>query len=141
MPKFRVIERDLSGLYERMVSLGRGIEKNGSTTATYPFVLFLLAFAALDAMLFAPLVALMTGPSWLRILGGIALAFYTLSEVYALWRNTRRWAPALIWPLAFLIMAYGMIRSTWLAHTNGGVYWRDTFYSLADLDTGRRFTL
>ena len=29
MPAFKVIERDLPGLYERMVSLGRGIEKNG----------------------------------------------------------------------------------------------------------------
>ncbi|HDH26408.1 MAG TPA: nitrate reductase subunit alpha, partial [Actinobacteria bacterium] len=29
MPKFKVIERDYTGLYERMVSLGRGIEKNG----------------------------------------------------------------------------------------------------------------
>ena len=29
MPKFRVIERDLPGIYERMASSGRGIEKNG----------------------------------------------------------------------------------------------------------------
>jgi nitrate reductase alpha subunit len=29
MPSFKVIERDLPGLYERMVSLGRGIEKHG----------------------------------------------------------------------------------------------------------------
>ncbi|GBE22237.1 respiratory nitrate reductase 1 alpha chain [bacterium BMS3Bbin01] len=29
MPKFKVIERDYTGIYERMVSLGRGIEKNG----------------------------------------------------------------------------------------------------------------
>jgi nitrate reductase alpha subunit len=29
MPKFRVIERDYATLYEKMVSLGRGVEKNG----------------------------------------------------------------------------------------------------------------
>jgi nitrate reductase alpha subunit len=29
MPKFRVIERDFTNLYERMVSLGPGVEKNG----------------------------------------------------------------------------------------------------------------
>ncbi len=29
MPKFRVVERDYANLYERMVSLGRGMEKNG----------------------------------------------------------------------------------------------------------------
>ncbi len=29
MPKFRLIERDYTNLYERMVSLGKGVEKNG----------------------------------------------------------------------------------------------------------------
>jgi nitrate reductase alpha subunit len=29
MPKFRVVERDYTNLYQRMVSLGRGIEENG----------------------------------------------------------------------------------------------------------------
>jgi nitrate reductase / nitrite oxidoreductase, alpha subunit len=29
MPKFRIIERDYVHLYERMISLGRGVEKNG----------------------------------------------------------------------------------------------------------------
>ncbi len=29
MPKFRIVERDYVNLYERMVSLGRGVEKNG----------------------------------------------------------------------------------------------------------------
>jgi glycosyltransferase involved in cell wall biosynthesis len=127
--------------YRSISELMRGIEKNGSTTATIPFPLFLLAFVALGAVLFAPFAALATGPGWLRVVGGVTLAVYTGSEMYALWRNARTWAPAVIWPLAYLIMAYGMIRSTWLAHRNGGVYWRDTFYSLAELNTGRRFTL
>jgi cellulose synthase/poly-beta-1,6-N-acetylglucosamine synthase-like glycosyltransferase len=127
--------------YRSITELMRGIEKNGSTTATVPFALLLLAFGALGTVLFAPFAAVAIGPGWLRVLGGVALLIYTGSEMYALWRNARRWAPAVIWPLAYLIMAYGMIRSTWLAHRNGGVYWRDTFYSLAELNTGRRFTL
>ncbi len=127
--------------YRSISELMRGIEKNGSTTATIPFPLLLMAFMALGSLLFAPLAALVVGPGWLRVLGGIALLAYTGSEMYALWRNSHRWTPAAIWPLAYLIMAYGMIRSTWLAHKNGGVYWRDTFYSLAELETGRRFTL
>ncbi len=127
--------------YRSIGELMRGIEKNGSTTAAFPFPLLVLAFVALGAVLFAPFAGLAIGPGWLRFVGGAALSVYTASEMYALWRNTRRWAPALIWPLSYLIMAYGMIRSTWLAHRNGGVYWRDTFYSLAELETGRRFTL
>jgi len=127
--------------YRSIAELLRGIEKNGSTTAAIPFPLLLAAFVVLGAVLFAPMAALALGSGGLRSLGMVALAVYTGSEMYALWRNTRTWAPALIWPLAYLIMSYGMIRSTWLAHRNGGVYWRDTFYSLAELESGRRFTL
>jgi len=61
--------------------------------------------------------------------------------MYALWRNTRRSMPALIWPLTYLIMAYGVVRATWLAQRRNGVYRRDTFSSLEELETGRRFTL
>lgn len=127
--------------YRSIAELMRGIEKNGSTTAAIPFPLLLLAFIALGATLFAPFAAMAMGPGWLRILGVVAAVAYTGSEMYALWRNTRMWAPAVIWPLAYLIMAYAMIRATWLAHRNGGIYWRDTFYTLAELETGRRFTL
>lgn len=127
-------------IYRSVGELFRGIEKNGSTTTAIPFPVFVLTFLALGAVLFAPFAAMLTGPAWLIALGAGTLAVYTASQMFALWRNTGRWLPAVIWPVGFLIMAYGMIRSTWLAHRNGGVYWRDTFYPLADLEVGRRFT-
>jgi cellulose synthase/poly-beta-1,6-N-acetylglucosamine synthase-like glycosyltransferase len=128
-------------LYRSVGALMRGIEKNGSTTAQLPFPLLVLALVALGAMLFTPIAVLIAGSGWLQILGGVTLAAYTGSEMFALWRNTRRWAPAAIWPLGYLLMASGIIRATWLAHRKGGVSWRDTFYSLEELETGRRFTL
>jgi glycosyltransferase involved in cell wall biosynthesis len=126
-------------IYRSVGELMRGIEKNGSTTATIPFPLFVLLFAVLGAVLFAPFVAIALGPAWLRAVGVVTLAIYTASEMYGLWRNTGMWAPAIVWPIGFLIMAAGMIRSTWLAHRNGGVNWRGTFYSLDELHAGRRF--
>ena len=128
-------------LYRSIGALLRGIEKNGSTTAQMPFPVLVLALVALGAVLGAPAAALVAGPGWLHILGGITLAAYTGSEMFALWRNTRRWMPAVIWPIGYLVMAYGIVRATRLAHRNGGVSWRDTFYSLEELETGRRFTL
>ena len=128
-------------LYGSIRELMRGIEKNGSTTAGMPFPLLVLGLVSLAAALFTPFAAIAFGPGWLGALGGIALAAYTGSEMYGLWRNTGRWTPALIWPLTFPIMAYAIIRATWLAHHNNGVYWRDTFYTLEELETGRRFTL
>jgi glycosyltransferase involved in cell wall biosynthesis len=127
-------------MYRSVGELFRGIEKNGSTTAAVPFPLFVFAFLALSTVLFAPFAAMLAGPIWIFALGTVTLAVYTASQMFALWRNTGRWAPAALWPVGFLIMAYGMIRSTWLAHRNGGVYWRDTFYTLAELEAGRRFT-
>jgi cellulose synthase/poly-beta-1,6-N-acetylglucosamine synthase-like glycosyltransferase len=127
-------------MYRSLRELFRGIEKNGSTTAAIPFPLFVLSFMALGLVLFAPFAAMTAGPIWLFALGLSAFSVYTGSQMYALWRNAGRWAPALVWPAGFLIMAFAMIRATWLAHRNGGVYWRDTFYTLDELEAGRRFT-
>jgi cellulose synthase/poly-beta-1,6-N-acetylglucosamine synthase-like glycosyltransferase len=127
-------------MYRSFGELFRGIEKNGSTTAAIPFPLFVLAFIALGLILFAPLAAMTVGPTWLFALGMGSFTAYSGSQMYALWRNTGRWAPALVWPAGFLIMAFAMIRATWLAHHNGGVYWRETFYTLDELEAGRRFT-
>lgn len=128
-------------LYRSTRELLRGIEKNGSTTAGMSFPLLVLGLLALGAVMFTPLAAIALGPRWLGALGTVTVAAYTGSEMYGLWRNTRRWMPALLWPVTFPLMAYGIVRATWLAHHNNGVYWRDTFYSLEELETGRRFTL
>jgi cellulose synthase/poly-beta-1,6-N-acetylglucosamine synthase-like glycosyltransferase len=128
-------------LYRSTRELLRGIEKNGSTTAGMSFPLLVLSLLALGAVMFTPLAAIALGPGWLGALGTVTLVAYTGSEMYGLWRNTRRWMPAMLWPVTFPLMAYGIVRATWLAHHNNGVYWRDTFYSLEELETGRRFTL
>ena len=132
-------------IYRSVRELVVGIEKNGSTTAAVPFLLLLLGFAALTAVVYAPfaamVVGLSVGPGWLGMVGVATLAIYTASEMYGLWRNTGSWFPAIVWPVGFLILVYGMVRSTWLAHGRGGVYWRETFYSLEELDAGRRFKL
>ncbi len=127
-------------IYRSVAELVRGIEKNGSTTAAYPFALFAGVFAVLGAVLTAPAVALALGPDWLRALAAVTIVAYTAGDCVAVWVNTRQWAPGLAWPLGFAIMAYAMLRSTWLAHRRGGVYWRGTFYPLAQLAEGRRFT-
>ncbi len=128
-------------IYHSVPELVRGIEKNGSTTAALAFPLVVAAFACLWAIVSAPFVALVVGPGWLQALGVVTLITYTSADAHALWVNTRRWVPGLLWPIGLAIMLYAMLRSTWLAHRQGGVYWRDTFYSLEELAEGRRFSL
>jgi glycosyltransferase involved in cell wall biosynthesis len=43
------------------------------------------------------------------------------------------WRPALLVPLMLLVVYYALFRSTFLTLRQGGVRWRDTFYSLAKL--------
>lgn len=128
-------------MYRSVREFLRGIEKNGSTTATVPLAVFVAALALLWAVVFAPVPALIAGPAWCRALAALTLAAYTAGEVAALWTNARRWLPALLWPLGGLLMSYGLVRATWLAKRNGGVSWRGTFYSLEELAEGRRVSL
>lgn len=128
-------------IYRSVPELLRGIEKNGSTTAAMPFPLLLLGGVLLLSVLASPFFALASGLAWLRMLGVVTLLTYTASGMYGLWRNTGTWAPAMIWPVGPLVVVFGVIRATWLARRNGGVWWRDTFYSLEELAEGRRFKL
>ena len=118
-----------------------GIEKNGSTLVDKPFAALVAGFALFIAIEFAPLAAPFVGPAWLRLLGVLALASLTWANTAALWANTRQWLPALAWPFGDIMLAFGMLRSTWLTGRRGGVIWRGTFYSADELLAQRRFTL
>jgi cellulose synthase/poly-beta-1,6-N-acetylglucosamine synthase-like glycosyltransferase len=125
-------------MYRSVGGLVRGIEKNGSTLARFPLPVLVGVLLLLWAVVFSPLGALAVGRAWLRLLGATALAAYTAGEVAALFSNTRRWLPALLWPVGGVLMSFALVRSAWLAKRNGGVRWRDTFYSLEELERGRR---
>jgi cellulose synthase/poly-beta-1,6-N-acetylglucosamine synthase-like glycosyltransferase len=116
----------------------QGVEKNGGTTAAHPwrFTLGMVAFLAVE---YSPFAALAIGPGWLRWTGLAAAVVATLVNMNALWTNTRRWAPALAWPLGSALFAYATMRSTWLAFIRGGLSWRGTFYPLREIDAARRF--
>ena len=127
-------------MYDSVTAFVRGIEKNGATTASQPLksTAGLLAFACID---FAPLIAIAVGPTWLRILGIAAALVQWTANVAIFHATCRLWAPALLWPLGTLLFEFGVLRSTWLAVIRRGVWWRGTFYSLAELEAGRRYTL
>jgi hypothetical protein len=128
------------GMYDSVVGFLRGIEKNGSTGAGNAAAICagLVAFAAVDVM---PLVAALAGPAWLRALGVATALFAWVANIAILRATCRLWAPALLWPVGSLLFAFGTARSIVLAKLRGGVSWRGTFYTLAELEAGRRFTL
>jgi len=128
-------------VYRSVGEFLRGIEKNGSTLLDKPFAALVVGFALFVGIELAPFAAVFAGPGWLRILGVSALVALTTANAAALWTNTRQWLPAFAWPFGDALMAFGMLRSTWLAGRRGGVIWRGTFYAADELLAERRFTL
>jgi hypothetical protein len=127
-------------MYDSVGDFLHGVEKNGSTTAEHPWraTAVLAGLVALD---WAPVVALALGPAWLRVLAGVCAVACVAVNVYCLRRNGRPGWRALAYPVGTVLMAVGLLRSTWMAVRARGVSWRGTFYSLEELAQGRRFEM
>ena len=132
-------------IYDDLPAFFRGVEKNGSSLATAPFVAVAAVFAFLACLEYSPLVALGLGLGahigWLALLGAAATVLATVATVVPLHRNTGLWLPALGWPLGWALMAAGVLRSAWLVHRRGGVLWRGTFYPIAEVLAAQRFRI
>jgi glycosyltransferase involved in cell wall biosynthesis len=48
-----------------------------------------------------------------------------------------KWWYALLLPVAGCLLAYIILKSTWLTLRQGGIYWRDSFYPLSELKKNR----
>lgn len=84
----------------------------------------------------APLLGLLFGHGWIRILAAIALVialcFHTGVAV------VMRVSPfyAFTHPLGAILFSYMLLRSAVVTLKQGGIVWRDTFYPLEDLKRG-----
>lgn len=125
-------------IYEDLRQLFRGLEKNGGTTAGHPW-LFTLGLGALLAIEYAPFAALAAGPTWLRLVGAAGIATAAAVGWKSLYTSATFWVRALGWPVGTVLLATATLRATWLARLRGGVWWRGSFHSLADIQAGRRF--
>jgi hypothetical protein len=127
-------------MYDSVGDFLHGVEKNGSTTAEHPWraTAVLAGLVALD---WAPFVALALGPAWLRAVAAACALICIAANVYCLRGNGRPGWRALAYPIGTVLMAVGLLRSTWMAVRARGVSWRGTFYSLEELAQGRRFEM
>jgi len=117
-------------------NLVRGLEKNFFAAAE--FRLGMAAAQVLSLLLFnvAPFLGLAFGSGWVRIFAGaavlIALCFHVGVDVVM--RVPAMYCVTL--PLAAVLFAYILLRSTFVTLRQGGIYWRGTFYPLEDLRRG-----
>jgi hypothetical protein len=71
-----------------------------------------------------------------RVFAGVAAATPVLIESGVAWESGIPVVYALTYPLGALIFAWMLARSTAVTLWQGGIVWRGTFYSLAELRRG-----
>lgn len=117
-------------------NLVRGVTKNFFAALGYSLPLVILATAGLLVMNVLPFCGLIFGHGWVRILAGIAvviaLSFHVGVDVVM---RVSPWY-AVTHPLGAILLSYMLLRSTVVTLRQGGVTWRDTFYSLEELRRG-----
>jgi cellulose synthase/poly-beta-1,6-N-acetylglucosamine synthase-like glycosyltransferase len=118
--------------YTSLSQFVNGLMKNTFSVANYNLALaFAMALATL-LILVLPLPLLLLSGYPYNLAGLIILVAQVLAMVFK--RGPRAtWWQALLVPFAGLVMVYIIIRSALLTVKQGGIYWRDSFYSLAEL--------
>jgi uncharacterized membrane protein YobD (UPF0266 family) len=122
--------------YTSLSQFVNGLMKNTFSVANYNLALaFAMALATLLTLVLPLPVLLLSGYPY-NLAGLIILVAQILAMVFK--RGPRAtWWQALLVPFAGLVMVYIIIRSAMLTVKQGGIYWRDSFYSLAELKKQR----
>jgi len=118
--------------YRSLGAFTRGLEKNGFAAARYNLPALAAACLFLILLDWAPLLALaQPAVPWLRAAGAAALTVQVgVSVVVARWTRGRI-LPALLSPLAVLVMSFALLRSAALTLRRGEIVWRGTEYPLS----------
>jgi glycosyltransferase involved in cell wall biosynthesis len=124
--------------YSSLREAARGFEKNGFSGVEYSVARLIGASFALFAVNIWPFIGMLLaeGPArWLNL--GIAAALVLTVGALAVHTRTGNPAYGLAFPLVTLLFIAMIWRSALLALKNGGVQWKDTFYSLEELRQNR----
>jgi hypothetical protein len=117
-------------------SIVRGLEKNAFSGTQYSVIRTLAAVIALCTLFVGPFVALLCGHVTLPVL--ILSVGTLLLSIGTAWAVGYPVLVGVFYPWAVLVFCFIMLRSMVMTVRQGGVRWRDTFYSLADLRAARR---
>ena len=124
--------------YPSMGDLIRGLEKNLFAGAQYQYWRALLGIIGILFVAVAPWLSIFSG-NWLLILTAVgAFSGYWLAWISGDKAQGVGWLERLISPLLLFVIAWALARSTFITWRQGGIQWRETFYSIADLRRGQR---
>ena len=124
--------------YPSMGDLIRGLEKNLFAGAQYQYWRALLGIIGILFIAVAPWLSIFSG-NWLLSLTAVgAFSGYWLAWISGDKAQRVRWLERLISPLLLFVIAWALARSTYITWRQGGIKWRETFYSIAALRRGQR---
>jgi cellulose synthase/poly-beta-1,6-N-acetylglucosamine synthase-like glycosyltransferase len=118
--------------YKSISQFINGLMKNAFAVTDYNITRVIIGMI-ITFLLFGLPVPLMLifGNLTIRLMAALILLFQIIYMLNPALPN--KWWHALIIPFATTLVVYIIVRATWLTHKQGGIYWRDTFYSLAML--------
>ncbi|MFD0751038.1 glycosyltransferase [Mucilaginibacter calamicampi] len=125
--------RDTVGLewYTSLKQFVDGLMKNTYATAGYNPIMAIGYIMACIVCFTLPIPAILIfGEGYIKLLAVIVLL---TQVIYMLIIKPNKWWYALIIPFAGLLMGYIFLRSMFITIKQGGIYWRDSFYSLDEL--------
>ena len=124
--------------YPSMGELIRGLEKNLFAGAQYQYWRALLGIIGILFVAVAPWLSIFSG-NWLLTLAAVgAFSGYWLAWITGDKAQGVGWLERLISPSLLLVIAWALARSTFMTWRQGGIKWRETFYSIAALRRGQR---
>lgn len=120
-------------LYDNISAMIKGIEKNQFAGTNYSIISTIVACLLNFFMQVYPFLGIFFGPEWARILCGfsilIIIVYYNFSKRY-LDVSLKQF---LIHPISASIYLWAILNSMVKTLSRGGLEWRGTFYSLAEL--------
>lgn len=117
--------------YKNLGQFGNGVLKNSFATADYKLttaianVLFILVAIALPMP-----VMFIFGSATIRLMAAIMLLFHI---IYMSVVPPNKWWYAFMIPFSGFFLAWIFLKASVITVKQGGIYWRDSFYSLEDL--------
>jgi glycosyltransferase involved in cell wall biosynthesis len=110
----------------------RALEKNFFAQLLYSVPLALLVSAVIALIWALPLAGLLSfRPMGLLAFGVFALSILPAALAARRFQTSR--LASMAGPLFLIVIPWAILRSTWITIRQGGVRWRDTFHSLAEL--------
>jgi glycosyltransferase involved in cell wall biosynthesis len=119
--------------YTSVADLVRGLEKNTFAGADYRCSFVLFAITILIAGYVLPFVAMFIAPWPANLLFALAAGIYIVFAGRACQSNGQPAVLGVLFPAGVLLFAMIQLRTMILNLWQGGIRWRDTFYSLEEL--------